>query len=180
MLWWGMLTWVFSYPRYFGTPFVCSPPQCLTLGETNSEDMRAHSYISPLKILFTKTKRITTCNSNELIFNGASILNINSPRFYFISWYLQSLSLLSIGIHSPAIYSHLGKLAASPCFRFGYQGKEMKDNLHVTSLGELLYAVGHVGIILNSKTQQQKHYKEHTAIITWWANRNTTKLNWSN
>ncbi|XP_067943293.1 echinoderm microtubule-associated protein-like 2 [Watersipora subatra] len=49
---------------------------------------------------------------------------------------------------------------------YGYNGKGVKNNLHMVSNGDLLYVVGHMAVLFNHKGHKQRHYKEHTAFIT--------------
>lgn len=63
---------------------------------------------------------------------------------------------------------YLIKSRCSPS-RYGYNGRDVKDNITVDGRGDLMYAVGHVIVLLNIQSERkQRHYKEHTAPVSWY------------
>ncbi len=50
---------------------------------------------------------------------------------------------------------------------YGYRGKDVRNNLHHLSTGELVYIVGGVIVFLDVSSKRQRFYNQHTAEVRW-------------
>ena len=48
------------------------------------------------------------------------------------------------------------------CFRYGYRGRDCRNNLHVLSSGEIIYFIAAVVVIYDEERHRQRHYTQHT------------------
>lgn len=55
--------------------------------------------------------------------------------------------------------------------RYGYRGRDCRNNLFFLPTGEIVYNIAAVIVILNRSTGEQKHYLGHTDDVKWYVGR---------
>jgi microtubule-associated protein-like 1/2 len=52
--------------------------------------------------------------------------------------------------------------------RYGYRGRDCRNNLYSLPTGEVIYFVAGVVVLHNLEEQTQRHYLGHTDDVKWW------------
>ncbi len=64
-------------------------------------------------------------------------------------------------------YTVLNTVCSLAYQRYGYRGRDTRNNLYVLPSGELVYYVAAVAVVYDRRRHHQRHYLGHTEDITW-------------
>lgn len=61
-------------------------------------------------------------------------------------------------------------------YRYGYRGRDCRNNLYYLPTGEIIYFIAGVVILHNVEENTQRHYTGHTDDVKWWETCNSSNI----